>query len=320
MKKYIINRLLWMIFVLLGTAIVIFTIMYFAPGDVTTMLGSEATLEQREALRHSLGLDQPYLVQLGNFLYNLFIKFDLGTSYVYKTSVATELFSRIPRTLGFGVACIVVNAFIGIPLGMMAALNQNKWQDTLCMVLALVFVSIPGFWLALEMVDIFAIKLQWLPAFGIDSGIRSWIMPVFAASMSGVAANARQTRSSMLEVIRADFITTARAKGVPEGKVVRGHMLPNALIPVVTGLGEGLGKCIAGSVVIETIFSIPGVGMYLLAGINNTDYPVVRGSVVVLACFSAVVQLLVDLIYAAIDPRIKAQYAGKAKGGADNGK
>ncbi len=304
-----------MIFVLLGTAILIFSIMYFAPSDVTNMLGSEATLEQRDALRHQLGLDRPYLVQLGDFLYSLFIKFDMGTSYVYKTSVAEELFSRIPRTLGFGIACIVVNAVIGIPLGMMAALHQNHWQDTLCMVFALLFVSIPGFWLALEMVDVFAIRLGWLPAFGISDGIKSWIMPVFAASMAGVAANARQTRSSMLEVIRADFITTARAKGVPENSVITKHMLPNALIPVVTGLGEGLGKCIAGSVVIETIFTIPGVGMYLLAGINNMDYPVVRGSVVVLAFFSAIVQLLVDIIYAQIDPRIKAQYSGTMKGG-----
>jgi len=314
MWKYIANRFLWMIFVLVGTAIVIFTIMFFVPGDITqTLLGFDATEAEREVLRVSLGLDKPYIVQLMRYLYNSFIKLDFGTSYVYNVPVMRELLARIPRTLMLGTACILVNALIGIPLGMVAALNQNKWQDTLCMVLSLLFVSIPQFWLALQLVDIFAIRLNWLPAFGIG-GIKYYILPVIAASMAGVASNARQTRSSMLEVVRADFIVTARAKGLKENQVVKKHMLPNALIPVVTGLGVGLGKSIAGSVVVETIFTIPGVGMYLMTGINSKDYPVVQGSVIVLAFFSATVMLLVDIIYAMIDPRIKAQYAGRTRG------
>jgi len=314
MWKYIANRFLWMIFVLVGTAIVIFTIMFFVPGDITqTLLGFDATEAEREVLRVSLGLDKPYIVQLMRYLYNSFIKLDFGTSYVYNVPVMRELLARIPRTLMLGTACILVNALIGIPLGMVAALNQNKWQDTLCMVLSLLFVSIPQFWLALQLVDIFAIRLNWLPAFGIG-GIKYYILPVIAASMAGVASNARQTRSSMLEVVRADFIVTARAKGLKENQVVKKHMLPNALIPVVTGLGVGLGKSIAGSVVVETIFTIPGVGMYLMTGINSKDYPVVQGSVIVLAFFSAIVMLLVDIIYAMIDPRIKAQYAGRTRG------
>lgn len=314
MKKYILKRLLWMIFVLVGTAIVIFTIMYFVPGDVTqTLLGRDASEEEREIMRAALGLNDPYIVQLGRYLFNVFIKFDFGTSYVYNVPVVQELVTRIPRTLALGCSCILVNALIGIPLGMIAALHQNKWQDTMCMILALLFVSIPEFWLALELVDIFAIKLNWLPAFGIG-GPQYYILPVIAASMHGVASNARQTRSSMLEVIRSDFIVTARAKGVKESQVIKKHMLPNALIPVVTGLGVGLGKSIAGSVVVETIFTLPGVGMYLMTGINSKDYPVVEGSVVILAFFSAIVMLLVDIIYALIDPRIKAQYAGRAGG------
>jgi len=314
MWKYIANRFLWMIFVLVGTAIVIFTIMFFVPGDITqTLLGFDATEAEREVLRVSLGLDKPYIVQLMRYLFNSFIKLDFGTSYVYNVPVMRELLARIPRTLMLGTACILVNALIGIPLGMVAALNQNKWQDTLCMVLSLLFVSIPQFWLALQLVDIFAIRLNWLPAFGIG-GIKYYILPVIAASMAGVASNARQTRSSMLEVVRADFIVTARAKGLKENQVVKKHMLPNALIPVVTGLGVGLGKSIAGSVVVETIFTIPGVGMYLMTGINSKDYPVVQGSVIVLAFFSAIVMLLVDIIYAMIDPRIKAQYAGRTRG------
>ncbi|MBR1496736.1 MAG: ABC transporter permease [Oscillospiraceae bacterium] len=314
MGRYVFNRLLWMIFILIGVAILIFTILYLVPGDVSThFLGESATIEDRAAFNHKYGLDQPYLAQLGNFLYSLFLKGDFGTSFKYNTPVIEELLVRIPRTLFLGVSCIVVNALIGIPLGMMAALHQNKWQDTLCMVLALLFVSVPNFWLALEMVDLFAIRLGWFPPFGIDK-TTSWVMPIIAGSMAGVAANARQTRSSMLEVIRADFITTARAKGVDEGIVVRRHMLPNALIPVVTGLGVGPSKSIAGNVVIERIFTIPGVGTYMLSGIDNYDYPIVRSSVVILAVFSSLVMLLVDIVYAIIDPRIKAQYSGKAKG------
>ena len=313
MRKYVINRLLWMLFVLVGAAILIFTILYFIPGNTAThFLGEGATAEDMARFNAIHGLDQPYTVQLYRFLTNLFLRGDMGISFKFNTPVIDELLSRIPRTLFLGVSCILVNALIGIPLGMMAALHQNKWQDTLCMVLALLFVSLPNFWVALQLVDIFALKLGWVPVFGIE-GWNSWILPIFAASMSGVAANARQTRSSMLETIRADFITTARAKGVDEKKVVRKHMLPNALIPVVTGLGVGLSKSIAGSVVIEQIFTIPGVGTYMLSGINNYDYPIVRSSVVVLAAFSSLVMLLVDIVYAMIDPRIKAQYAGRAK-------
>lgn len=313
MKKYVIYRLLWMIFVLVGAAIVIFTILYFTPGDTAMhFLGETATAEDIARFNALHGLDQPYAVQLLTFLRDLFLRGDFGISFKFNTPVLDELVSRIPRTLFLGVSCIVVNALIGIPLGMMAALHQNKWQDTLCMVLALLFVSIPNFWLALELVDLFSVKLGLLPVMGIDSW-KSWILPIFAGSVSGVAANARQTRSSMLETIRADFITTARAKGVEEGKVVRKHMFPNALIPVVTGLGVGLSKSIAGSVVIEQLFTIPGVGTYMLSGINNYDYPIVRSSVVILAAFSSIIMLLVDIVYAMIDPRIKAQYTGKAK-------
>ncbi|MDR1801441.1 MAG: ABC transporter permease [Lachnospiraceae bacterium] len=314
MGKYILNRLLWMIFVLVGTAIVIFTIMYFIPKDIAkVLLGSSATQAELASLRERLGLNDPYIVQLLRYLKNVFTKFDLGKSYIYNVPVMQELLSRIPRTFFIGCSVILFDSLLGIPLGLMAGLNQNKWQDALCMVLALIFVSVPNFWLALQLVDIFAVKLHWLPAFGIG-GIKYYIMPVFAAFVSGVATNARQMRSSLLDVTRADYITSARAKGVSERNVVLKHMLPNALIPVVTGLGVGLGKSIAGSVIIETVFTIPGVGMYLLTGINNADYPVVQGSIIILSFFSALVMLLLDIVYAQVDPRIKAQYSGRMHG------
>ncbi len=314
MARYIIKRLLWMIFVLVGTAVVIFTIMHFIPNDVTkAILGAEATEAEREVLRQRLGLNDPYIVQLFRYLFNVFIKFDLGTSFIYNKPVMQELVSRIPRTLFLGCSIIIFNTLLGIPLGIIAGLHQNKWQDTLSMILALIFVSVPSFWLALQLVNIFAVQLKWLPAFGIGS-FKHYIMPIFAAAMMGTAANARQMRSSLLEVIRADYIVSARAKGVSNRNVVIKHMLPNALIPVVTGLGVGLGKSIAGSVIIESVFSIPGVGMYLLTGINNADYPIVQSSIVVLSFFSAMVMLLLDLLYAQIDPRIKSQYSGEMSG------
>jgi peptide/nickel transport system permease protein len=303
--------LLWLIFVLIGTAIVIFTIMYFIPGDITkSLLGPDLSEAERDIMRDKLGLNDPYIVQLGKYLYNVFLRLDFGKSYIFNVPVIQELASRIPRTLFLGTACILLNSIIGIPLGITAALHQNKWQDTLCMVLALLLVSIPSFWLALQLVAIFSVKLGWLPAFGIG-GFQYYIMPIIAASMAGAASNARQMRSSMLEVIRSDYIVSARAKGVEEKNVVRKHMLPNALIPVVTSVGVGLGKAIAGSVVIETVFTIPGVGMYLMTGINSKDFPVVQGSVIILSFFSAIVMLLLDIVYAQIDPRIKAQYSGQ---------
>jgi peptide/nickel transport system permease protein len=300
-----------MIFVLVGTAVVIFTIMYFIPTDPTkALLGADVREAERMVLRETLGLNDPYIVRLFRYMYDVFIRFDLGTSYVFNVPVMRELMSRIPRTLLLGVGCIFFNSLIGLPLGIMAGLHQNKWQDTLCMVLALAFVSIPNFWLALQLINTFSVKLGWIPAFGIG-GFQYYIMPIFAASMNGAATNARQTRSSMLEVIRADYIVSARSKGVHEKTVVLRHMLPNALIPVVTGLGVGLSKSIAGSVVIETVFTIPGVGMYLLTGINGADYPVVQGSIIILSFFSSFVMLLLDLLYAQIDPRIKTQYSGQ---------
>ena len=312
MLKYTGKRLLWMIFVLIGTAILIFSIMYLAPGDTADkMLGSDATQEQKYEFREKFGLNDPYIVQLGNYLYKVFVKLDFGDSWVYGTPIMKELASRIPRTLLLGIACVLVNSLLGIPLGLMAALHQNKWQDSLCMVIALVMVSIPGFWLALNLILVFSVKLKLLPAFGIG-GIQYYILPIISAAMAGTAVNARQMRSSMLEVIRADYVVTARAKGVSEKNVVMKHMLPNALIPVITGLGVGLSKSIAGSIVIETIFTIPGVGMYLMSSINMKDYPAVQGSVIIISFFAAMVMLLVDIVYSMIDPRIKAQYSGQS--------
>ncbi len=313
MLRYTIRRILWIIPVILGVAILIFSIMYAVPGDPTlAILGSDATQEQREAKKEELGLNDPYLVQLGRFMYQTFIKGDLGTSYVYGTSVMKEMLSRLPRTLLLGMSMVVVQVIVGIPLGIWAATHHNGLADRICMLIALLGVSIPQFWFALMLVIVFSLNLGWLPSHGIG-GIQYYILPILAGCLGGLATTARQTRSSMLEVIHSDYISTARAKGVSEHDVIWKHALPNALIPIITIVGHGIGMSLAGTVLIETVFSIPGIGIYMTAAIGNRDYPVIRGSVVLYAAMFAIVMLIVDLVYAFVDPRIKSQYEGSVK-------
>lgn len=312
MWRYILKRLLWMVVVLVGVAFLIFTITYFTPGDPAEyLLGASATQEQIITLRNILGLDQPFYVQLGQFLFNTFCKLDLGTSWSYSTSVSAEIFSRLPRTLGMGVTAMLLTVIIGIPMGITAAQHQGKWQDYGVISICMLFISLPEFWVALMLVILFALKLKLLPGYGIGS-IQYYIMPVIAMTMSGLASVARQTRSAYLEVMRADFITTARAKGQKERVITYKHVLPNSLMPIITMLGGRFGLIVAGSAMIEKVFTIPGVGMYLLNGITYRDYPIIRGCALFFAAFAAVSMLLTDLVYAWVDPRIKAQYSNTA--------
>lgn len=313
MQKYILKRLLWMIVIVAGAAFVVFTILYFSPGDpAREMLGPDASQTAVNELRAKLGIDQPYLIQLGRFFRDVFLRFDLGESWTYHVGVMDELLNRLPRTMIIGVFAMILNVAVGIPLGIFAATHEGRLGDSLSMAIAMIFVSLPNFWVALMMVVLFSLKLGILPPSGIE-GPQYYIMPVIASSLAGIAVNARQTRSSMLEVIRADFITTARAKGQSEKIVVTRHMLPNALMPIITSLGNGFARIVAGQVVIESVFSVPGIGTYMLSGISSRDYPVVRGCVLFFALFTAVTMLAVDLLYAFIDPRIKAQYSSGKK-------
>ncbi len=314
MIRYIIKRILLLIPTVLCVAILIFTIMYFCPGDpARNILGSGATEAEVEEQRELMGLNDPYIVQLKDFMVDMFIHFDPGRSWMSGLSVTYELRSRIPITLTLAILTMLFSIVVGIPLGVTAAVHQNHLSDRICMISTMVLISVPNFWLAIEMVILFTLTLGWLPAFGIG-GIKFWIMPVIANSLSQVATNARQTRSAMLEVIRSDYITTARAKGVPEMQVRYRYALPNALIPLITLLGGNLAGCLGGSMVIENVFSIPGMGMYLTQAINNRDYPVVRSVVVILSIFFGVVIMLVDVAYAYVDPRIKSQYTGNTSG------
>lgn len=302
-----------MIPVIIGIAILIFSIMYICPGDpAAAILGNGATQVQIEAKRQEMGLNDPYLVRLVSYLKQTFIDFDLGVSYFYGTSVFQGLMDRMPHTLIIACICMLLQIAIGTPLGIVAATHRNGIADRICMFVALLGVSIPGFWLALMMVVVFAVNLGWLPAYGIG-GIEYYIMPCIANCFAGIATQARQTRSSMLEVIRSDYVTTARAKGLSERTILWKHILPNALIPIITIVGNGMGMMLGGTVVIENVFSIPGIGSYMTTAISSRDYPIVMGGVLLLGIIFSLIMLLVDIVYAFVDPRIKARYEGGNK-------
>lgn len=314
MKRFVIKRILWMIPVALGVAVLIFTILQFTPGEPARMvLGSGATEADILEWRTAAGLEDPYIIQLLRFMKQTFIDFDFGNSYFTGVAVSDEIIRRFPYTFILAFGSMIVSCLIGIPLGIIAAVNQNKIGDRIAMLIALIGVSMPPFWVGLLLSLTFALKLGWLPPSGVGGG-QYFILPVIAASMSGIATLARLVRSSMLEVIRADYVTTAQAKGVEKLKSVYLHALPNALIPVVTQVGTSFGKTLGGTIVIETVFGIPGIGNYMLSAVNNRDYPIVQGCVVFLALAFSIVVLLVDIIYAYVDPRIKAQYE-QANGG-----
>lgn len=312
MGRYVLKRLAWMIVTTLGVALVIFTILYLTPGDPAEyMLGSTATMEEIANLRAKLGIDKPYVQQLAAFFYNSFIKFDWGTSWTYNVPVMQELVRRLPYTIFLNLISMVLATGISIPLGISCAKHQGKWQDYGIIAFCMVLVSVPSFWLAMECIVLFALKLQLLPAYGTRDALW-WVLPIATSMIGGIAGNTRQVRSAVLEKIRADFVVTARAKGVPEQQIMSRHVFPNALMPVITIIGSNLANVVCGSAITEQLFAIPGVGRYLLDGISYRDYPIIRGCVLFFAVFTALVMLLTDLVYAWVDPRIKAQYSSKS--------
>lgn len=313
MGKYVVKRLLMLIPVILGVTLVIFSLMYLVPGDPAhAILGSTAEPWEYEALRDKMGLNDPYIIQLLRYIKQVYVDFNLGNSYLTGVSITTELMGRLPRTLILGFASVLVSVGVGIPLGVNAAVHQGKTGDWLPMTIALFGISMPGFWLSLMLVLVFSIKLGWLPPYGMG-GIQYWILPILSGSFHGIANLARQTRSSMLEVLGSDYVVMARAKGMPERSVIYKHALPNALIPIITILGTTLARIFGTGMLTETIFSIPGVGYYMVKSVNNRDYPAVEGSVLMLSIIFCLVMLLTDLVMASVDPRIKAQFASRTK-------
>ena len=304
MYKFILKRLIMMIPVLLGVVFIIFTMMYLTPGSPEDMiLGDNATEEDKQELREELGLDDPFLVRFGSYIFNIVTKGDFGTSYSNGRSVTGEILDRFPTTALLALLSMVVALCIGVPLGILAATKQYSIFDHLATTVSLFGISVPNFWLGMMLIIVFAVHLGILPPSGFY-GAEYWILPAITVG-SGAAANImRTTRSTMLEVIRQDYIRCIRAKGQSEGKTIWGHALRNALIPIVTLIGLQMGSLLGGAVVVEQIFSLPGLGQMTLTGINNRDYPVVQGCVLFIAFIYVLVNLVVDLLYAYIDPRI----------------
>ncbi len=312
MARYTIKRLLTVIPTVIVVVILVFTLLYLTPSDpAAQILGDTASETELEAYREYLGLNKPYIVQLGEYLYRFFIKFDLGESWIYKTNISDELATRLPYTIGICVYSVLIGALIGIPLGVTAAVNQDRWPDKIILVISSIMQCIPNFCIAVVLIVIFALKLDLLPVFGISDGIKSYILPCVAIAAGSFAGTARQMRSSMLEVLRSDYVIAAVAQGYSKKAVHYLHALPNAMIPIITMMGTQLAAGLGGTMILETIFSIPGVGLYVSGSISKRDIPAVMGCVVFLSVTFCVAMVLIDLCYAAIDPRIKAQFTEK---------
>ncbi len=314
MGKYILRRLLLLIPVMIGVTIIVFTINYFTPGDpARVILGNDAKEEEIQQYREELGLNDPYFVQLGRYIWNIVAHGDMGTSYVTGQPVFEEIMDRFPTTFMLASLSVIFATIIGIPLGIISAVKQYSVFDMIVTVLALVGASMPHFWLGLMLILAFSVKINIFPATGFYGPIY-WVLPMITLGVHSISTITRMTRSSMLDVIRADYIRTARSKGLTEWKIITKHALKNALIPVVTVIGMNFAASLGGATVTETIFTIPGLGKMMVDGIKSRNYPVIQGGVLWLSLAFSVMTLIIDLIYAFIDPRIKAQYsAGKKK-------
>jgi len=307
MLRYTAKRLVLMVPVLLGVTLLVFLIFYLTPGDPARVvlgdMGQGATPEAIEQLRHQLGLDQPWYMQYANFVRKAAMG-DFGRSFRGDRPVLPEILVRFPVTLRLTLISLTFAAVIGIPLGVVAAVKQRTWVDNVLMVLALLGVSVPSFWIGIMLMQLFALKFKVLP----PSGTGTWqhmVMPSITVAMASVAFIARMTRSSMLDQLREDYVRTARSKGVDERRTIFKHALKNAAIPVLTTVGLQFGSLLGGAVVVESVFSLPGLGRLTIEAIKGRDLPAIQGAVLWVALIFSLVNLAVDLGYAALDPRIR---------------
>ncbi|MCF8108811.1 MAG: ABC transporter permease [Desulfohalobiaceae bacterium] len=304
MLRYIIKRLLYTVPVLLGISLLLFFMLRMLPGDPAQVLaGQMASSEEVEMIRHQLGLDQPVLLQYAHFL-NRLAHFDLGRSARTQNPVTQEIWARLPNTLLLAVLAISLACLLGIPAGIISAVKPYSWLDYLMTSAALFGISMPVFWLGLMLVLIFSVTLHWLPA----GGTGSWkhlVLPSFTLAMFVMAFIARMTRSTMLEVLSQDYTTTARSKGLKEKVVIIKHALKNAMIPIITVIGLQFGMLLGGAVLTETVFAWPGLGRLIVDSILARDYAVTQGAILVFGLLYVLVNLIVDLLYAVLDPRIR---------------
>jgi peptide/nickel transport system permease protein len=312
MARYVIKRLLMLIPIVFGITFIVFFILALTPGDPARMiLGQNATPAQVQALREQLGLNDPLLIRYIKYMTGV-VTGDFGASWSTREPVFQMVFTRFPYTFQLAFLSMIVTVVISIPLGIYSAVKQNSLGDNAVMVLSMVLAATPKFWLGILMMLLFSVTFRLLPTSGLI-GWKSYIMPTIAMAAASTAINTRIVRASVLDVIKQDYIRTARAKGIRENTIFRKHALKNALLPVVTVMGMGFASSLGGSVLIENVFSIPGIGLLLIERIRQKDTPTVLACVIFIAVVFAVINLITDILYSFIDPRIKAQYVGQGK-------
>lgn len=301
-----------MIPVILAVIFLIFFLQFLAEGDPAVLqLGPEASEQELYEWREKFNLNDPMFVQFGKYLKDIVTKGDFGKSYRTGQSVTAELFSRWPVTFLLTLLTEIAGFSLGMLTGTIAALNRDTWKDNVARVFSMLGTSMPNFWFALLLIQLFSVKLQWLPVSG-WYGPKYWVLPALAAGILGAASYMRNIRAAVLDVIKQDYVRTARAKGQKESVVIRHHVMRNAMIPIITSVGLHFAIGLGGSMIIEQIFAIPGLGRYMVEAINNRDYPQLRAAIVLTAITVSVINLLVDLAYAAFDPRVKATFKRSA--------
>ena len=312
MGAYILRRIISLIPVLVLVGVTAFFLVHIIPGDpAAVMLGADATPQQIQELQEEMGLNRPLYVQFVVWMSKV-IRGDLGESFFMGRSVTQALMERLPATISLAVVSLFIAILIGVPSGIVAAIKQNKIMDQAVMVMALIGVSLPSFWLGLTLILVFSVMLRWFPSGGYIpltenflGGLRYIIMPAFALGFMQAALIARMARSSMLEVLHQDYIRTARSKGLRERLVILRHALKNAIIPVLTVIGIAFGVLLGGAIIVETVFTYPGVGRLVVKAVQRRDYTLVQGALLLISCIYVLVNLLVDILYPLLDPRIK---------------
>ncbi len=313
MTHYILKRIALMLLLLIGMSFIVFASMYIAPGDPAAMVaGPSATDADVENIRVSLGLDKPFLVQYLLYLRRL-LALDLGTSYTSRQPILSEILVRLPHTLNLACAAMLISVFLGVPAGILTALHKDSFVDNVLTTSSLVLLSIPNFLLGVILMYFFAVRCKLLPVGGMEhffwtkEGFREALLPAFALATGTMASFIRLGRSAMLDVLQADYIRTAKAKGLKRSVIIYVHAFRNALIPLATQFGTSFGGLLGGAIITEQVFVINGIGTYLINAIRNYNYPVVQSTVLVIAAMFILINLIVDILYCVIDPRIKLQ-------------
>lgn len=308
MFQYIVRRTLLILPILLAVILIVFLILELTPGTPgRVLLGPLATQDEVDRLDQKLGTDRPFVERYLDYLRNIILHFDFGKSYRTKKPVVDELLVRFPYTLKLAFMAVVGSSLIGIPMGVLMAARGNLLIDRSVNILAMVFTAIPSFVLALGLIYVFAVRLAWLPSYGAKTW-RHYILPIVTLVLPATVTRMRLARTTMLEVIRQEYITMARSKGIPESRVIFVHALKNAMIPLITSILTSFSAMLGGAIILENVFGFPGLGTYIVNGIQTKDAPTVLASTTFLAVIFCLTSLLLDILYALVDPRVRERY------------